>query len=142
MTLPIGAIVMFYDNIANRPTGWEICNGSNGTPDLRSKFIYAASADGEVGNTGGASSHLHTNPSSVANSTHTHSTSFSVGGSSGTTAPSPGGGGGIDVASSGHSHSASATSDAGGSHQHAIADTSSDSVLPPYVKVYFIMRTV
>lgn len=38
--LPSGAIVMW----ANReiPDGWAICNGENGTPDLRDRFVLSS----------------------------------------------------------------------------------------------------
>lgn len=38
--VPSGAIIMFNSSIA--PPGWAICNGSNGTPDLRGRFIVAS----------------------------------------------------------------------------------------------------
>ena len=34
-----GIIVMWSGDVANIPTGWVICDGTNNTPDLRSKFI-------------------------------------------------------------------------------------------------------
>jgi len=35
--LPRGSIIAWNGNTA--PTGWALCNGSNGTPDLRGRFI-------------------------------------------------------------------------------------------------------
>lgn len=139
MALPVGSIIMFYDAIANRPTGWEICDGTNGTPDLRSKFVYAASADGEVGATGGATTHSHTNSPTNDSSGHTHPVSSGLGWGGGTT--TGGTGSGISVANA-HGHSGSTTSDSGGVHSHTINSTSTDGNLPPYVKIYYIMRTV
>lgn len=43
--IPKGGIIMWYGNIASIPTGWALCNGSNGTPDLRNRFVVAADAD-------------------------------------------------------------------------------------------------
>lgn len=43
--IPIGGIIMWSGNIAAIPTNWSLCNGLNGTPDLRDKFIIGASAD-------------------------------------------------------------------------------------------------
>lgn len=43
--VPSGGIIMWSGSIASIPTGWYLCNGSNGTPDLRNKFIVAADAD-------------------------------------------------------------------------------------------------
>lgn len=36
---PVGAIVMWSGAISAIPTGWKICDGQNGTPDLRGQFI-------------------------------------------------------------------------------------------------------
>lgn len=38
--LPKGAIIMWYGDKA--PAGWAICDGSNGTPDLRGRFVVGA----------------------------------------------------------------------------------------------------
>jgi hypothetical protein len=44
----------------NIPSGWYLCNGGNSTPDLRSKFVIAASGVGsggyQVGAQGGSAS--------------------------------------------------------------------------------------
>lgn len=44
-TVPAGVIVMWSGTIATIPTGWVLCNGSNGTPDLRDRFIVGATSD-------------------------------------------------------------------------------------------------
>jgi microcystin-dependent protein len=36
---------MWSGTIATIPTGWVLCNGSNGTPDLRDRFIVGAKQD-------------------------------------------------------------------------------------------------
>lgn len=41
--VPTGAIMMWSGNIANIPSGWALCNGQNGTPDLQGRFIVGAS---------------------------------------------------------------------------------------------------
>ncbi|RAP32639.1 hypothetical protein DID75_04445, partial [Candidatus Marinamargulisbacteria bacterium SCGC AG-410-N11] len=57
--VPSGTIVMW--NKSTIPTGWVICNGANGTPDLRNKFVRQVNADNEKGNTGGGNgTHEHT----------------------------------------------------------------------------------
>lgn len=67
--LPKGVIILWYGTIASIPSGWALCNGSNGTPDLRNKFIVCANADsggvakttllGAAAQTGGSTSHGH-----------------------------------------------------------------------------------
>ena len=48
---PSGIIAMWSGLISNIPTGWHLCNGSNGTPDLRNKFIIGAYLDDTVAKT-------------------------------------------------------------------------------------------
>ena len=50
-------IIMFSGAIASIPTGWYLCNGSNGTPDLRDKFIVGAGSTYAVGAEGGEATH-------------------------------------------------------------------------------------
>ncbi|MCQ2389898.1 MAG: hypothetical protein MJ240_00630 [Kiritimatiellae bacterium] len=52
--IPSGVIVMWSGNVNNIPTGWVLCNGENGTPDLRNRFIVGAGATYAVGERGGA----------------------------------------------------------------------------------------
>lgn len=86
-TIPVGGIIMWSGTIATIPTGWALCNGSNGTPDLRNTFIIGASVDsggsartsvtGSNLQTGGSKdsivvSHSHTATSSVTDPGHGH----------------------------------------------------------------------
>lgn len=50
-----GTIVMWSGNIANIPIGYLLCDGTNGTPDLRDKFIVGASTNSKykIGDKGG-----------------------------------------------------------------------------------------
>ena len=41
-----GMIMMWSGAIGNIPSGWELCDGNNGTPDLRNKFVLGAWSDG------------------------------------------------------------------------------------------------
>jgi len=47
-----GMIVAFNSAVA--PTGWNVCDGTNGTPDLRDKFVLCSSGTNPIGTTGGA----------------------------------------------------------------------------------------
>jgi len=40
-----GMIMLWSGTISSIPSGWALCNGSNGTPDLTNKFIIGAYAD-------------------------------------------------------------------------------------------------
>ena len=46
-TIPIGGIILWSGETI--PDGWAICNGSQGTPDLQSKFVMAAGGDYKLG---------------------------------------------------------------------------------------------
>jgi microcystin-dependent protein len=52
--IPPGLIAMWSGSAANVPSGWALCDGSNGTPDLRDRFIVGAGGSYNVGSTGGA----------------------------------------------------------------------------------------
>ena len=56
-SVPSGVIVMWSGSIASIPTGWVLCNGSNGTPNLTDRFVIAADQSGsyQVGSTGNGS---------------------------------------------------------------------------------------
>ena len=63
--IPTGVIVMWSGTYNNIPSGWHLCDGTSGTPDLRNRFIYGvntsygAGNDGDLNTTGGASTHTH-----------------------------------------------------------------------------------
>ena len=52
-TVPSGAIMMWSGSIGSIPSGYVLCNGSNGTTDLRDHFIVAAGNSYSVGANGG-----------------------------------------------------------------------------------------
>lgn len=51
-----GMILAWNGNINNVPSGWHLCDGSNGTPDLRNRFILGAGIR-SIGTSGGEESH-------------------------------------------------------------------------------------
>jgi len=78
-----GFILLWNGLIANIPAGWQLCNGTNGTPDLRDKFVVGAQADitgvaktcvtGVYTQVGGCNTHYHTGTIAVtAHAAHTH----------------------------------------------------------------------
>lgn len=52
-----GMIVDWYGSFDNVPKGWKICNGKDGTPDLRDKFIIGAGNKFKEKEIGGAEEH-------------------------------------------------------------------------------------
>ncbi len=57
--LPVGSIMLWAGSIASIPTGWQLCDGTAGSPDLRNKFVIAAGSTFTPGATGGDDQHLH-----------------------------------------------------------------------------------
>jgi hypothetical protein len=116
--LPAGIITMWAGTVSSVPTGWFLCNGANGTPDLRGRFVYGASVDGDENDVGGSSnssviSHNHTaNHSHSASSNtignHRHTANHNHSASSNTT--------GNHAHSANHNHSAG--SHGAGDHRH------------------------
>jgi hypothetical protein len=75
--LPSGVILLWSGSVASIPAGWFLCNGSNGTPDLRDRFVVGAGGTYTPGATGGSAdaivvSHSHTATSSVSDPGHRH----------------------------------------------------------------------
>ena len=108
-----GIIAIWSGSIASIPTGWKICDGNNGTPDLRNRFVVGAGDTYAVDANGGAIAHTHP----FTGDGHTHDI---PGG------PSVAAGTDFDLTSS--SEPATGTTGSGGS-------------LPPYYALAFIMKT-
>lgn len=53
-TVPVGLISMWSGSVESIPTGWALCDGADGRPDLRDKFIIGAGSTYAVGSTGGS----------------------------------------------------------------------------------------
>lgn len=65
----VGDIAMFLGTEAQVPIGWVACNGSNGTSDMRNRFLKIPSAASAT-TTGGSNTHTH-----AASNSHTHGSS-------------------------------------------------------------------
>lgn len=48
---PVGGIIMWSGSTI--PSGWALCNGASGTPDLRNRFIVGSGSTWSTGSTGG-----------------------------------------------------------------------------------------
>ena len=68
--VPSGVITMWSGLASAIPSGWNLCDGSNGTPNLIGRFIKAASTAGATGGSYTTS----------IDGSHTHSHSLSAGG--------------------------------------------------------------
>ena len=154
--VPIGGIIIWSGAANAIPTYWNLCNGSNGTPNLTDRFVIGAGNTYGVGNTGGSAnaiavSHTHTSVAGgthshgVTDSGHTHSyNSRSLGsvhsfGDSNQTRPVNS----TSSATTGSSYSSISINN-GGSHSHTINASGSSGTnanLPPYYALCYIMRT-
>lgn len=71
--VPAGTVLSWYGSIANIPDGFVLCDGSNGTPDLRSRFIVGAGSDYSLGAAGGAT-HVKLSWNEMPSHAHTRGT--------------------------------------------------------------------
>lgn len=135
-----GVIIIWSGNLASIPTGWALCDGTSPTPDLRTYFVYGAASDLEMLDSGGSATHTHTSPSTNSGgAAHTHTFSGTTGGPSATSTILTGA---LTRGSSAHTHSYSGTTGSGGAaHTHTVSNTGSTNSLPPYIRLYYIMKT-
>lgn len=58
--VPSGTILLWHGSMGSIPAGWHKCDGTNGTPDLRGRFVICPdSVTYNQGDTGGTTSHTH-----------------------------------------------------------------------------------
>jgi len=132
-TIPIGGIIMWSGSIVSIPTGWALCNGSSGTPDLRDRFIVGAGNIYSVAGVGGtADSQL---PAHTHNVTNGSANSFIAVTEVSEEGVNQGGGGSVQVGDGGNETKTTFTIQSAG-----ISSTNQN--LPPYYALAFIMRTV
>lgn len=165
----VNIITMWSGYIDDIPDGWALCDGTNGTPDLRDKFIVGAGNDYEVGDTGGEATvtltldqipehshsgttdatgdHTHEGSTNTAGA-HTHTVSIKTGsagsGLGGLRSPDNRQDTNRTTSSSG-AHSHTLTIQPAGEHEHSFE---TDSVgggeehenRPPFYALAFIMR--
>jgi hypothetical protein len=77
--IPSGGIILWSGSTGSIPATWFLCDGTNGTPDLRNSFIVGAGSTYAVNATGGTAdavvvSHNHTATSVVTDPGHIHTT--------------------------------------------------------------------
>jgi len=73
--IPSGGIILWSGSTGSVPSGWYLCDGTNGTPDLRNSFIVGAGNTYAVGATGGTADAIvvsHTHTATVTDPGHLH----------------------------------------------------------------------
>lgn len=139
---PSGGIIMWSGSIVSIPSGWYLCNGSNGTPDLRDRFIVGAGSTYSVAATGGSKDSIvvaHTH-SATTNTTGEHTHNYLMGSS----VYANSGGNQTDYGDSNRAIP-TLTTTASGLHSHTVTVSSTgssgtDANLPPYYALAFIMK--
>lgn len=141
---PAGVIVLWSGSIGSIPAGWVLCNGSNGTPDLRNRFVVGAGSTYAVDATGGSKdaivvSHTHTatSTSTVTDPGHSHTIAM--------LAELDSGGAGPNIAKTGQTDSTnSATTGITVATTTTVASAGTSGTnanLPPYYALCYIMKT-
>jgi len=140
-TIPAGLISMWSGSIGSIPSGWYLCDGSNGTPNLTDRFIIGAGSSYAVNGTGGVASvtlttsnmPAHTHTATVTDPGHFHSVSGAFGnyGASG--------GGSQVLAQIGSQNTATATTGISVTNASNGSGTSF-SILNPYYALAFIQK--
>jgi hypothetical protein len=134
-----GMIILWSGSIASIPSGWALCNGTSGTPDLRDRFVVGAGSTYAVNATGGSAnaivvSHTHTATSSVTDPGHFHQLGKAGGFA---------GGGFPTNENQGQTGFTSSSATTGISVSTSIASAGSSGTnanLPPYYALAYIMK--
>ena len=157
--IPTGGILLWSGSIGSIPAGYVLCNGNNGTPDLRDRFVVGAGTTYAVNATGGSADAI------VVSHDHTYSsTTGSAGSATGTVTGGVGGDFGPfssatgvlavsdnvgnrpqGAAGTGSSRTATVTIP---THTHTVSGTTAtagssgtNGNLPPYYALCYIMKT-
>ena len=133
--VPAGGIIIWHGLVSAIPAGWALCDGANGTPDLRGRMILGASDTYTLNSTGGATSATPT--ITVANHTlttaempsHAHNVAQSSNVGAGSAGTSDYGGQSYPTSYAG----------GGGAHGHTAA-SSAVATLPPYYVLTYIKK--
>lgn len=151
-TLPSGCILLWAGSIETIPTGWFLCDGQNGTPNLQDRFVIGAGLTHAAAATGGAATHLHT-ISLEAGGAHLHTvtsldtnvkltgatitrTNVSIENEQSQESVVKT----VGISDPGHFHTMSGQTDSGGNHSHA-GSSGSTNHLPPYYALAYIMKS-
>lgn len=70
--IPAGLVCMWSGTADNIPDGWALCDGQDGRPDLRNRFVLGAGLGYAAGETGGEATHKLT-VSEMPSHSHTYS---------------------------------------------------------------------
>lgn len=150
--VPPGIIVLWSGTLATIPRGWALCDGTNGTVDLRDVFVPGAGNGYAQQQMGGADSvnlaHIHNADGTLAAaSAGAHAHTFAVTSSGGigvqNASNSPAN---ISVNTDTHTHSVSGSTSTDGAHTHDVTGDTSSSLSattenrPAFKAMYYIQK--
>ena len=151
--LPTGVILMWSGAISNIPSGWYLCDGTNGTPDLRDRFVVGAGSTYAVAATGGSANAIvvaHTHTATTSSYNHTHFAATSGSGSPGG-GPymgnyNPGNADNFKPSLSGSTSTPDICTTSTDTHSHTLTTDSTgvsgtNANLPPYYALAYIMKS-
>ena len=141
VAVPSGCILLWSGSTGSIPATWLLCDGTNGTPDLRDRFIIGAGNTYAVNATGGSADAItvtHTHTATVTDPGHLHSplspaTTF-WGNNATATTGSPGGGGSAASLTTGSAVTGISVTNANAGQSGTNAN------LPPYYALAYIMK--
>lgn len=74
---PLGIIGIWLGSLASIPCGWILCDGTNGTVDMRDRYSKPTSNPASINSSGGSNTHVHSGNTHGHTSSHTHSATTS-----------------------------------------------------------------
>jgi len=131
--IPSGGILLWSGSIGSIPAGYVLCNGSNGTPDLRNRFVVGAGSTYAVDATGGsADAIVVTHTHAITDPGHAHSYT------AGSYQDARGGGSSTTDVQPTTTNTASNTT---GISINNAGTSGTNANLPPYYALCYIMKT-
>ena len=151
-----GMIILWSGNTGNIPTGFVLCDGNNGTPNLTDRFIVGAGGAYSPGATGGSSSvtlstanlpsHNHSFSATTSNVNLSHNHGYQSANHPTGSGPEQNQSGGPEDRTTFNVNKT--TGNALGNHNHTVSGTtgsigsgSSVENRPPYYALCYIMKT-
>jgi hypothetical protein len=140
--IPAGGIFLWSGSIGSIPAGYVLCNGSNGTPDLRDRFVVGAGSTYAVNAVGGSADSIvvsHTHAATVTDPGHAHGSPTISGGGAFGTGTTASVGNAQTINSGGPASSTATTSISVANSSAGVSGTNAN--LPPYYALCYIMKT-
>jgi len=143
--VPAGAILLWSGSIASVPSGFYLCDGTNGTPDLRDRFVMGAGGTYAVNATGGSAdavvvAHSHTANTAIVDPGHSHT----IADGTVNTRTNPyfnwSGTGGASVGVTGAYTNSNTTGITASTTVASTGSSATNANLPPYFALAYIMK--